>query len=367
MAAASRPISCSYAESRTGEKEEIPIGQMEFKEGVYEKLRFILFGKGKPAAPDVYKDKKGRWRHKPGCGEYQPACMCENPACRKPHYLIHRCLRRLCPDCYKIWISDAVLKISARLLSTDARIRHGGRQLAHMIVSPPRDRIPQNRKELNQMIHDAYAYARSKGVLGGSMFFHPYRASDAAIKEAVKANMKVWAWIRQQPDWRSWCYFSPHFHLTVYIGQLKPPVKGEGWVYKTITRNGKIVDFSRKAKSRELEGLIGYLLSHAATLEEKESSFHAVHWFGTCSYNKFGLTEEEKLSLVKDEITERYCKVCGAPLIAFWVGVSAYLADVACGAPEPQFSAEIDNLINGEKPPPDAGKFRVDTLQKDGG
>jgi len=52
-------------------------------------LGYVLVGKG----------EKGE-----DCGELIPAFQCPN--CFKLHFVKHRCFKKTCPKCFKIWIYD---------------------------------------------------------------------------------------------------------------------------------------------------------------------------------------------------------------------------------------------------------------------
>ena len=48
---------------------------------------------------------------------------------------------------------------------------------------------------------------------------------------------------------------------------MKPPKEGEEFVYKTIMKDGHVVDFLRKSKrKKELRNAVSYLLSHTGYL-----------------------------------------------------------------------------------------------------
>jgi hypothetical protein len=293
-------VSCLYAESTTIFS-QLPLFEERGTVRDYWTLPFFLLGKGEKGVD---------------CGVIMPCRVCDNPDCGKIHWVRHNCRRKACPDCYKGWIREEVDKAYARLLSKESLVRNRGKRLVHITLSPNQDRKPGSREELRALFGEGYDYIKEKGVEGGICVFHAFRATKMAKRAARKANMKLWAWIREQKEPEKWYRYSPHLHLVTFVNHLKPPEKGEEWVYKQIPdKEGSYEGFMRKAKrEKEVKGLIGYLLTHAVTLKGAEDTFHSVRWFGSCSYNKFITTEEENEVGIpsKRELT---CKICGAELI----------------------------------------------------
>jgi hypothetical protein len=293
-------VSCFNAESTTIFS-QLPLFNQSGVVADYWSLPFFLIGKG----------DKGL-----DCGILMPFKICDNPDCGKLHWVKHNCRRKACPDCYKGWIREEVDKAYARLLSKESLIRNKGKRLVHIILSPNQDRKPGSREELRELFNEGYEYIKNKGAVGGICVFHAFRATKMAKRAARKAHKKDWVWIRAQKEPEQWYKYSPHLHLISFINHLAPAEKEEAWVYKQIPdKEGSYAGFMRKAKrEKEIKGAIGYLLTHAVTLKGAEDTFHSVRWFGSCSYNKFITTEEEKQVGAPSE-RELHCKLCGGLLI----------------------------------------------------
>ena len=363
LLAAVSPVSCYYGEHNKITTETTPIYQRRFIAPPAPELKFFLLGKGARGC-GVYEDKYTGEKREWACGNLRANWVCGNPGCSKPHYSPIRCKRKACPDCYKGWIVEGRDKITARLLSEKALNHHPGKRLVHIILSSADQELPQTKAELNRMIREGYEYIKEKGALGGAAIFHAFRALPIAKELSQKKHKKVWAWIRGQPHPEQYYRYSPHLHLICYINHLKPPEKGEAWVYKTKTdRGGHVINLLQpsKTKNREenIRGLSYYLLTHAVTLRNNESGFESVRWFGSCSRIKFKTTEEEKRAL-NPEREPPECKLCGSPLIPFWEWIKTFYVDVeAGGMPPPPYMDEIENALNGEPPPLNAGSFII--------
>lgn len=295
------------------------------------------------------------------CGVIKASFICDNPDCGKVHYVRGHCDRKACPVCYTRWIKEEVNKVSARLLSKEALNHHPGKRLVHIILSPGPEEKPVTKKELDMLIHEGYEYIKEKGALGGAMIFHAFRVSRYAKEEARKEGIKHWAWIRKQKQPELYYSYSPHLHLITFINHLKPPEKGEKWVYKTkVNKKGQVINFMQKAKrDKALKALTAYLLSHAVTIEGAEDSFHSVRWFGTCAYNQFQTTLEELESKEKPE-NELKCKICGSPLVGLWTWQQRwYWAALHHDIDQPEYWNEICNALDGEPPPDNAKDFLI--------
>jgi len=376
-------VSCYTGESSSNVSINGSIVQTTFVAPPIPDLKFFLLGKG----------ERG-----PGCGDIHAVSICDNPDCGKVHYAKAHCDRKACPVCYTRWIHEETNNVSARLLSEEALKRHKSNRLVPIVVSPRQDNKPVTKEELNMLIHDGYEYLKNKGVLGGSMIFHAFRVTKHAKEEAIKEGIRYWAWIRKQEHPEDFYYYSPHMHITAFVGWLEAPLEkntnhqvneylesvgvidnyeryilldNEGtarerklereWIYKTkVNEKGKVIDLKRKAKrEKEVKGLTAYLLSHAVTIEGVEDSFHSVRYFGTCSYNKFKKTKEEKESNEKPE-EESKCKICGFPLVGLWTWQQRwYWAVVYHDIDEPKYWNEICSALDGEPPPDNAKDFLI--------
>ena len=364
LASACHGVSCLYGQHNKVETGIVPIYQQTFLAPIIPDLNFFLLGKG-AIGYGKYTDKFSGEERSWTCGDLRANWVCGNPACSKPHYSPIKCKRKACPNCYGGWIAKARDKIAARLLSIEARKRHGGKRLAHIVVSPADQNPPRTKVELNKLIRGAYEYIKRKGALGGVAIFHPFRALPIAKELSRKQNMKVWAWIRKQPHPEQYYRYSPHLHLIAYIGHLEPPEKGETWVYKTkVDSRGRVINLLQPSKTKNKEenikGLGYYLLTHAVTIKNNEGGFESVRWFGSCSRVKFKSTEEEEEALKSKEEPPK-CVLCGSPLIPFWEWIKTYYVDVdAGGMPPPPYMDEIERALAGEPPPDNAKDFLIE-------
>lgn len=364
MAATCQGVSCLYGEHNKIDTGIVPIYQQTFLAPPIPNLKFILVGKGEIGHgkyTDKYSGEEREWT----CGDLRANWVCGNPECSKPHYSPIRCKRKACPNCYGGWIAEERDKIVARLLSEEARKRHVGKRLVHIVLSPADNDPPQTKVELNKLIREGYEYIKGKGALGGAVIFHPFRALPITKELSRKENKKVWAWIREQLHLEQYYRYSPHLHLIAYVGHLEPPEKGEKWIYKTkVDSRGHVINLLQPSKTKNKEenikGLAYYLLTHAVTIKDNESSFESVRWFGSCSRIKFKTTEEEEEAL-KSEREPPKCKLCGSPLIPFWEWIKSYWVDIdAGGMPPPPYMSEIENALHGEPPPDNAKDFLIE-------
>jgi len=366
-------------------------------------LYFILVGKGNPAPTKHYKDKYDAWRWSAGCGELTPGYICTGNKCGKVHYVIHKCRRRECPDCWEGWKEEATKKIMGRLLCDTSKKIHDHSRLVHIILSPDDRTVPSSKKALNRKIRDGYKYIIEHGALGGSAVFHPFRTKKNVHKLAYEAGLKYWEWIRKQECPWNWYYWSPHLHLDCYIGWMQPPLfytekmklndavayfckcgdisgdenllygiqkindvtkeqveREKRWNYKTIEKKDNN-DFLYVAEfQNDLVGLyrvIDYQLSHSCVLTNDTESFDSVRWFGSCSRNNF---KTDVLEPEEEEKEPLKCKICGAELMPYWSWIYTYYFDLMQGGIEPlRYEDEIINLKNGDPPPKDAQEFVV--------
>lgn len=352
---------------------------------IFKLMNFCLVGKG----------EMGK-----NCGGFHSGYVCENGQCGKVHYTRRHCVRKECPDCYRIWRNREVNAMEARIYSEDARRANRGRRLSQVVVSMKNSENVKTKKDFNKMIQDAYRYVEAHGLKGGNVIIHGYRATSEAKYLAHQADKHTWEWIREQPHHERYMRYSPHFHFEGYYDYMELPMsltmnheinlfmqfvgdedekllfkylKNEGtkkdrelerrWVYKTVTSPGTnhIQTFNNDPVG--LRRLSFYLLSH--TVGSKDGRFNSVRWFGNCSDHMFEVTEEEKAAAVVPEMEQQYCKICGAPLVTFrrWVRENYYHI-MQGDVPEPKYFREIEDIMEGEGPPEDAKDFVVGDVKE---
>lgn len=346
-------VSCTYRESTKTALRPFLEARMVHRQADFKDVGFRhkVFGNGVVLDPDVEELKivlVGKGDSGDACGEIRFSHLCAVDL--KPHYARYKCKRKGCKDCWELWRNDEMYNIPARLLSKDARDLNKDKRLVDMFVSPPPEigRSIKTRKDVKEFRAAGIRYAKSKGVRGGSSIVHFWRVTHAGKRRAAAANKKQWAWLREQDEWREWCYWSPHLHLLAYVDWLIPPEKGEGWVYRADTdEDGKPVDFIRKAKrSKVIKNVAAYLLSHTG-YSEGTYNLHSVTWFGTCAYNKFGLSEEERA--IRDYTPVYPCKICGAELVPAypWLREKYHLYKSG-KLPPPRYFGEVEMILAGK-------------------
>lgn len=204
------------------------------------------------------------------------------------------CHNPRCPICYdRNWASREAKNIETRLKETSKRFG----QVEHIICSvPSKDyglTLEDIRRKAEKFLHDV-------GVIGGSVIFHGMRYKP----------VKGWYW-------------SPHFHILGHIlgGYRKCRrckrknncLSGCGGFddrrWQHFKEHGyymKVADPLHERKT--VRGTAKYQLSHA-TIKKDVKRFHAIIWFGNCSYRKLKVTPEMKKAV---------CPICQHDLIEWF-------------------------------------------------
>ena len=94
-------VSCSLAEDKNIYSGRVADGNLTFPECLIPETIYVLVGKGEKPVASKRKNKNGEWVHVYGCGDVMWSYICRNLACRKLHAGVHKCLRKVCPDCYE--------------------------------------------------------------------------------------------------------------------------------------------------------------------------------------------------------------------------------------------------------------------------
>jgi hypothetical protein len=172
--------------------------------------------------------------------------------------------------------------------------------------------------------------ALSLGFKGGVFVIHPWRIKDeyqaAAEEYADRTGKNRYDYVRSLPDLMEALVYSPHCHVLGYgkLEEIKPGSKA--YKYRNI----------RAARSLEaLEGVMFYLLSHAAIPEKKGGN--AYNYFGECSKHRL------KATYTGEDPRPVFCPVCGAAMV-----------DTATGEPvwEHHYVAEGWYIVKPVIPPP---------------
>lgn len=190
------------------------------------------------------------------------------------------CLRAECPTCYESWAGKEAGKIEYRLKAWSK-----GRVI-HVVISPPsRDWLSMDYKALRSKF---YKIALSRGFIGGSAIFHPFRRRcflcGGIVKEGYEScicGSVAFGWV-----------FSPHFHVLGYgwIKHTKELYEKDGWVVKNI------------GVRKTVSGTALYQLSHAGV----HKHYHTITWFWRLSYRN--------LKVPKMERKKHVCPICGNKL-----------------------------------------------------
>lgn len=227
--------------------------------------------------------EQGTFLTLPGTG--QPGSDCGDPVpwfCNDEHkvfFVEHECGERQCPHCSHIWVRDHARIMKGRLW--DGREHYKSKEgktyrIHHCIVSY-RVGVPDCRQSYGELRQNAQMVAKSAGIEGGGMVFHPWRESRDGIYDVV----------------------GPHFHVFGLSLWVKPGDEIEPYTDDIIFK--RVRDFD----ARQLEPF-EYVLSHCGIPE----GCHAIVWFGNLAYNKMEKGPQEKRA---KEITGSVpdCPYCG--------------------------------------------------------
>lgn len=329
-----------------------------------------LVGKEIKALPGHVHGKDGRFKHVAGCGTITCLYICGRLVCSKPHYGARKCLKRDCPICYPTWLIRSSDSITARLLSKRSLGIHENLRLVEADLSIPVEKYPTSMADFKVLRKEANAYALSIGFVGGFMVPHQFRTTEHAKDMAHEEGKAKWDWVRDQEDWQAHTRLSYHFHVIGFITWLKKQEKGyKEWQYGSVTdQNNSPIDLLKEPNpEKRLKGRCKYLIGHTAIPKEEAAKYRAFNYFGSCSYNKFGITEEEREAVRTGEPPVRYCKLCSSELLPAWAWIKRYYGAIQNGEfDEPEFFNEIQDFMSGASPPEDAKKFLVDAPSDEG-
>jgi hypothetical protein len=184
----------------------------------------------------------------------------------------HRsCYRASCPTCYENWAGLEASKIEHRLKHF---WKYG--KVIHVAISPTEKDVLNSPFE--KLREKACRIAKSRGIKGGSMIWHPWRENDDGT-------------------WR----FSPHFHVLGFgwVQEVAEGFKKDGWLVKKIP-DGK--------KERSVFQTAMYQLSHCGI--DAHGKKRPVTWFGVCS-----TAGKNSAKIPKMEREKHLCPCCDSELI----------------------------------------------------
>lgn len=270
----------------------------------------------RPASRSYYEETvkvPGYGRAPDRCRRLQPVGFCDHG-----HVTLGRssCGTRRCPDHWRDWLEDAVVKQTARLAAYRAVQEGAGKRLLHVVASPPQDR---------HWTADAFWNARSRsyevveeaGVRGGVAVAHPYRSSEAGDELFATATEHgdweeedgMWSLFRDSADdWEAMddlVEAAPHYHLLAACEDFDPDGVPSGWVAKNI-RSLPRFHVDDVEAYRPMARVAYYLLTHAGVQKDRQTVTH----FGEVHPAAFD--PEEELGRAKwrrvQELAERAVK-----------------------------------------------------------
>ena len=194
--------------------------------------------------------------------------------------LVRSCNRSTCPVCVARWARREAAQAAPRLVSArELYAKHWEYlgNLKHVTFSPPRelwehlDPETATADDYRQLRRSAVAIAKSAGVSGGCVVFHPWGGGHG----------HPWVW-------------RPHFHILGYghlehAGQFHART---GWVYRN------------HGYRKTVEGTVSYELGHCGVCD----GVHTLTWFGCLSYNRL------RTVCLSCKRSVHRCAVCGAPV-----------------------------------------------------
>lgn len=237
----------------------------------------------------------------PSCGTFFTlGCLEHSPGYAKRFKM--DCARAQCPVDYKTWLAKATNKIVDRV---KAGLPRRYSKAIHVTISPPTELWDQFGEKENyvKMRRKAIRLAKTAGIHGGVMIFHPYRGD----------NKRGW-------------HYAPHFHL-ICTGWVKSYDQLKKYLHGWLVKNHRI--------RKSIGATAYYQLSHAGIKDGN----NVVGWFGSMAYNKLQ-PDPRRLQREREERAKlRECPVCGGqlrPVVYLGEGDNP-MSDLEAGA-----EAEID-------------------------
>jgi len=277
---------------------------------------FVLPGTKKVTRPEECGTARfGKWE------------VCTNDAKHHTAKTPHTCGRPGCPICWTTWAKREAHRQTGVVLAYQNRdggqrtlfdgFSEHGKNPRHDILSPPHSvverLIAKTYRELEKAgdsverfdYHFIPLFKREirkmldlTGLDGADGVIHPYRIRGEykdRISRDVKAGLAAdrYDWIRKQPDWQKYVYFSPHVHFMTFGWNVDNIYElSGGWTFKAIR------------EVYDAPGLMYYLLSHTAVVEGRNS---IIRWGCLSKHNIKKLDEWA-------ESEPAYCGKCGAVL-----------------------------------------------------
>lgn len=237
------------------------------------------------------------------CNTVVSAEYCKD--CGKAEARFYHCNNWDCPDCYFWTASRAAHRLEERLLGVQRAYsvagKHPGR-IMHIVFSVPECEYDNFDEKTAR--GKCVEYAKTIGVLGGSLVFHAYRIKKEYHKplyDALKvAGLPGGIWRATHDNllgldsWRSYVDFAPHYHILGFypLIVMKSNIFHEltGWTYKALG----------VSQDRNVYRTARYMLTHLAVLPGQN-----IKYFGIASYSK---TSVESLKIA----TFKTCPNCSS-------------------------------------------------------
>lgn len=241
----------------------------------------------------------------PGLGKQPNRCIPLKPVgfCREHgHPVLGRssCGTRYCPEHFRDWLEEAVVKQVARLAAYRAAAEGAGKRLLHVVASPD----PEQRWSVRKFWEtrsDAYDVAREAGVRGGCVYPHPYRTNDDGdrlFETAVESgdweeDRGKWSLLRdvaggEWEEMQRYVEAGPHYHMLAAAEDFDgDAIASSDWVAKNI-RSLPRFDYRDVESYRPMAQVAYYLLTHAAVQDGRNTNTY----FGEVHPNAFDPADE---------------------------------------------------------------------------
>jgi len=162
------------------------------------------------------------------------------------------------------------------------------RRAVHVVASPPAGSVT-SLADVKRYRKRAIEKGKEAGVRGGVTVFHGFRTTEETdrLYKAKDLDVGKWEWIREHDrGWRSFVYWSPHYHIIGLATEVEPP--SSDWVVSRLSTLDPMKNLSRRDSYESVAKTAQYLLSHA-TYESSDDGkgVKAVTWYGDLHPSNF--------------------------------------------------------------------------------
>lgn len=285
----------------------------------------------------------------PGQGERSKDCgegvayHCNS--CGQPFWTKSSCMQRTCPDCYEKWASKEA-RVASKRVSWAAKclrtrnltlgiVKHP--RLVHIVVSV------RDRGTVEELRREAYAIAKSKGISGGAVVFHPFRQDkydgrytlqdcvhfhiigfaagdikpggtdidlESAFEYAGGRMMDLPLLFMEHRGMTDWDEITEEQKTDWVERIMRKSINRTRPVFKHID-DDEYKDYRGFRSGRAVKRCIQYLLSHCGIIE----GMHTLTWYGSMSYRTMTATQITDMypsCLDPDPEVKTECPVCGS-------------------------------------------------------